>query len=81
MDMISNSAAGINSYMMKTYLPPGIFPRYHVPEKDTGKLRVRVPWEGFYREFLPVPDDRSMPAGWLLRFHGVHIISNFVESM
>jgi hypothetical protein len=63
MHMVSYGTAGIDPYMMKTHMSPGIFSHHQVPEKDSGKLRVRVPWEGFNSEFLPGPDDRGVPAG------------------
>lgn len=43
MRVITNGAAGINSYVMQAHTPPGIFSRHQVPEKDPGKFRVRIP--------------------------------------
>jgi len=62
-DMVADCTAGIDLYMMQTHAPPGIFSRHQVPEKDTGKLRVGIPWYGFYNDFLPGHDYRIVPAG------------------
>ena len=39
--------------MVKAHAPTGIFSCNQVPERDPGKLRVRVPWQGFNGDCLP----------------------------
>lgn len=62
MRVITNGTAGINSYVMQAHTPPGIFSCHQVPEKDPGKLRVRIPRQGFQRDCLSGHDYRGVPV-------------------
>ena len=61
--MVPDGAAGIDPYVMEAQPSPGIFSGNKVPEKNSGKLRVRVPWQGFWRDCLPLHGHRAVPAG------------------
>ena len=62
MSVVVNGATGIDPDMVKAQSSPGILPRHQVPERDPGKLRVRVPWQRFSRDRLAGYDNRVVPA-------------------
>ena len=63
MGVIANGTAGINADEMEAHAPTGIFSRNKVPEKNPGKLRVRVPRQGPGSDGLPGHDNRIVPVG------------------
>jgi hypothetical protein len=63
MDMVADDTAGIDPYMVQAHAPPGIIAGHQVPEKDTRKLRVGIPRQGFCDDRLSGYDHRIVPAG------------------
>jgi hypothetical protein len=81
MGMVADGAAGINPYMVKAQATSCPGPGHQVPECNPGKLRVRVPWQGFRIDCLAICSHDFMPYGFLGRVHCVHTISNFIETV
>jgi hypothetical protein len=62
MDMVADGAARVDADVVKTHATPGIAAGDKVPEDDTGKLRVRVPFNAFNNPGRPVADNRAVPC-------------------
>jgi hypothetical protein len=47
MGVVANGAAGIDPDLVEADPAAGIVPGHQVPQRDSGKFRVGVPWQGF----------------------------------
>jgi hypothetical protein len=63
MGMVADGAAGINPYMVKANAIPRISPGHQMTERNSGKLRVRVPWQGFSIDCLAICSHYFVPYG------------------
>jgi hypothetical protein len=62
MGMVTDGTAGIDSNMMEAHASTGIAAGDKVPEKDTGKLRVRLPCKAVNCPARPAAGNRMVPC-------------------